>query len=114
VPFFVEAVSQGRSSKAVESIGGVLTGAVCVQLFENLQQRPNEPADVPLQVETQPGQLTPPKPVSLPNLTTPPAQPSQPKVSISTMLQCGRTYDAQNESFLLQLCYDGLIMPRSY
>ncbi|MDQ3611250.1 MAG: hypothetical protein M4D85_06520 [Actinomycetota bacterium] len=107
VPLFAEAITRGRAPTAVDTMGGVLTAGACKVALKDLQESPS--AAVPLEVETGDGVVQ--RAVTLPDLTTQPAQPTQPKVTVSQLILCGRSYGGPNQEFLLRLCYDGVLQP---
>lgn len=110
VPLFVAAVSEGRAGRAVEGIAGVFTDGACIAVLKQLQSSPNTP--VPIEVET-PQDLVQ-RDVTLPDLTSPPPQPPPTdQIDLENIFACISSYSDETESFLLQLCYDGLIQPRT-
>jgi hypothetical protein len=108
VPLFAAAVSEGRAKTAVTGIGGVLTTTACMATLENLQSKPDTPVNLQVQAPT----TTVTRSVTLPDLTTPPVRPTAPIVRVSVMIDCAVSYGSGNESFLLRLCYEGVIPPK--
>jgi hypothetical protein len=111
IPFFAAAVKKGNAA-AVASIGGIITGPVCLQLAEDLQQHPEEPSDTPIQAQTPSGQTTPPEPVTLSDLFAPAPAPEEAPVDFSRALACIQTYPSQNQALLRDFCYKGLLEPQ--
>lgn len=108
IPFFAQAVSQGRTSKAIEGLATAGTGVACKTLFDNLQQHPDAKAENGLIVVGSDGNQSSPQQVSLRDLIVPPPQPN----NGHNLLACFQAFSGPNESLLLRLCWDGVIDPQ--
>ena len=106
VPLFAEAVTRGRSPAAVDAIVGIGSVPACKVALKRLQDN----QQTHLKVDTGPATVT--RKVTSNDLTVPPPRPRVSSEQIQHILDCIKSYHANTDAFLLQLCYDGVMPPR--